>query len=89
VLKVGGSETQRARTIKEALYKAKRGVIYILPYFNKEQLSRVLETSTREVWWGVAREVLKLGDSKVQGEKTILEAFDRASDWELGNYIVP
>jgi L-rhamnose mutarotase len=91
VLELGGSEEQRARTIEEACDRADDSDLkhYILPHCNTEQLDRILATATRKGWRKLAGKVLKVGGSEEQRVKTIIEACDRARDWELEYYILP
>jgi hypothetical protein len=91
VLKVGVSETERARTIEEACDRAEDWDIgrYILPHCNTAELDRVLVTATRKGQWNLAREVLKIGGTEEQRAKTIKEVCDRADDWNIEYFVLP
>jgi hypothetical protein len=84
VLKVGGSEAQRAKTVEEAFDKARAVGLYIFPHCNTEQLNLILVKATREGKWEMVGEVLKVGGSEAQRAKTIEEACDKVFNANLG-----
>jgi flavin-binding protein dodecin len=98
VLKVGGSEEQRTRTIEEACERASHQDFeyYILPLCetvvascSTKQRDQILATATHKGRWDAAGEVLKVGGSEGQCERTLEEACDRASDYDLEKNILP
>jgi hypothetical protein len=97
VLKVGGSETQRKRTVEEACNRASNWYFncldrdlftYILPHCTHEFLqSRLEQFVVGHLWMSVGL-VLKRGVSKIQ-HRWAVEASKTASETDFVNHILP
>jgi hypothetical protein len=82
VLEVGGSETQRARTIEEACGRAHDWEIkkYILSQCSHEYLQSKLSQLVSKGLWGSVGFVLAKGVSDTQHQYAIVEASKRAGE---------